>query len=113
MKRVIQIVILVLVFLALMVGTMAWPASGDGPTFTTTDREFINGYYKRLLGNLAPGSVNRSGFLPPIERDLVPGGYLPKSLERELKALPQDLASELSPIDSGYERYKIGPHVIL
>jgi hypothetical protein len=116
MRRIIQVVILVLVFLALMVGTLAWPAPGDdggGPTFTVKDREVINTYYKRLLGNIAPGSVDRSGFSLAIERDLVRGGHLPKYMEPDLQRLPNELSSQLSRIDSGYQRYRIGPHVIL
>ena len=41
------------------------------------------------------------------------GGHLPRSVEKELERLPQDLETQLSSVTGGYERFKIGRHVIL
>ena len=106
-----------LVFMTFLVGVLAWGAprqdQQSAPAFTAKDREIIESYYKRIIGALAPGSIDRSGFSLAVEKDIVPGGHLPRSVEKELERLPVDLERQLSSVTGGYERYKIGRHVIL
>ena len=117
MKRVIKIALFLLVFMALFVGALAWTslaADSDqgGPVFTPKDRELINDYYARIVGNIGPGSLDRSTFSLAVEKDIVRGGHLPRYMEKDLKALPRALESQLS-IHSGLYLYVIGHHVIL
>ena len=118
MKRVIQIALFLLVFMALFVGALAWTAlsadSGQGgPVFSPKDRELINNYYDKIVGNIAPGSLDRSTFSVAVERDIAPGGHLPRYMEKDLKALPRALESQLSLHSGLYRPYVIGHHVIL
>jgi hypothetical protein len=117
MKRVIQLALLLLVLLGIMVGALAFGAVQDNENgravFTAKDRQIIHGYYKRTLGNIAPGSLNRSPLALEIDRDIVPGGRIPKYFEKELQRLPRELDSQLSSLNSAYQRFKIGNHVVL
>jgi hypothetical protein len=108
---------LFLVFMTFLVGVLAWGAPGNnqdpGPVFTAKDRTIIENYYKRIIGALAPGSIDRSGFSLAVEKSIAAGSHLPRSVEKELERLPQDLETQLSSVTGGYERFKIGRHVIL
>lgn len=83
------------------------------PAFSVKDRELIEAYYNHLIGTLAPGSLDRSPFPLGIEKALVAGSHVPMQLEKELKPLPAKLESQLGPPTGGYERYKLGRHVVL
>jgi hypothetical protein len=83
------------------------------PVFTAKDRELLEAYYEHLLGTLAPGSLDRSGFSPPVEKSLVAGSHVPIQLEKDLQQLPSKLEAELSPLTGDYGRYKLGNHVLL
>jgi len=118
MKRVIQILLLLLVFMSVFVGALAWSAEPQdvkkaGLAFTAKDRQIIGDYYKRIIGNIAPGSLDRSTFSVSVEKDIARGGHLPRSVEKDLERLPKDLESQLSSPSNNYEYYRIGHHVIL
>ena len=82
-------------------------------TFTTKDREAIEGFYRHLMGTIAPGSINRSPFSPAIERALAKGSHVPMGVEKDLTALPKELESQLAILAGDYRRFKLGPHVVL
>ena len=84
-----------------------------GPVFSVKDRELIEAYYNRLIGTLAPGSLDRSAFPLGVEKALVKGSHVPMQLERELEPLPAKLESQLGLITGDYGRYTLGRHVIL
>ena len=117
MKRVIQITLFLLVLLGLLVGSLAY---GDGRSevnaggmFSSNDRQITNDYYKRILGNIAPGSIDRYPLRLEIDRNIIPGGRIPKYVERDLQRLPRELESQLSSLKGAYQRFKIGTHVIV
>ena len=83
------------------------------PTFTVKDRTVVEGFYRSLMGTLAPGSINRTPFSPAVERALVIGSHVPGQVERELRPLPKDLESQLTILAGDFRRYKLGPHVLL
>ena len=88
-------------------------AQATKPAFSAKDRELIETYYNHISGALAPGSLDRSAFSIGIEKALVPGSHIPMQLEKELMPLPEKLQLQLSPISGGYERYKLGRHIVL
>jgi len=64
--------LLALVLLFGMVVSLAWgaPQKADEPkmpVFSVKDHKLIEDYYNHLVGTLAPGSLDRSGFPPGIE----------------------------------------------
>jgi hypothetical protein len=64
------------ILLFAMTVSLAWsaPQKSDEsilPAFSVTDRQLIEAYYSKLLGNLAPGSIDRSGFSVGVEKELV------------------------------------------
>jgi len=83
------------------------------PKFTPQDRELIQAYYAKLLGSLAPGSLDRSPFPLGVEQALVIGGHIPMSVEKDLQRLPDKLEGQLSPIARNYTSYRLGRHVLL
>ena len=83
------------------------------PAFSVKDRELIDSYYTRLIGNLAPGSLDRSGFPLGIEKALAAGSHVPMQLEKDLEPLPAKLESQLSQVAAEYGRYKLGRHILL
>jgi hypothetical protein len=83
------------------------------PAFTAKDRDAIAGYYRRLMGTLAPGSINRTPFSLAIEKALAAGSHVPMGVEKELTPLPKELESQLTALAGDYRRYKLGPHVVL
>ena len=68
-------------------------AQESKPAFTANDRELIEAYYSHLMGTLAPGSLDRSGFPLGIEKVLIPGSHVPMQLEKDLQPLPATLES--------------------
>jgi hypothetical protein len=88
-------------------------AQESKPVFTPKDRELIEAYYTRLIGTLAPGSLDRSPFPLGVEKTLAAGSHVPMQLEKDLQPLPAKLESQLSPITGDYGRYKLGRHVVL
>ena len=83
------------------------------PAFTAKDRDAIEGYYRRLMGTLAPGSINRTPFSLAIEKALATGSHVPMGVERGLMPLPKELESQLTVLAGDYRRFKLGPHVLL
>jgi hypothetical protein len=83
------------------------------PTFAAKDREAIEGFYRHLMGTLAPGSINRSPFSPAIEKALATGSHVPMGVEKDLTPLPKELESQLTILAGDYRRFKVGPHVVL
>ena len=88
-------------------------AQAKKPEFNAKDRQTIETYYNRLIGTLAPGSVDRSPFPLGIEKALVAGSHVPMQLEKDLEPLPAKLESQLSQITGDYGRFKLGRHVVL
>ena len=108
--------ILLLIVTLLCAGIVVLAQGSDKlktPKFSNADRETINAYYKHLLGNLAPGSLDRKGFPPDVERALVAGGKLPEQLEKNLENLPADLVKKVSMPPGGYLLYKLEHHVLI
>src|SRR5207244_4861281 len=78
--------LLALVLLFGMVVSLAWgaPQKADEPkmpVFSVKDHKLIEDYYNHLVGTLAPGSLDRSGFPFGIEESLVTGSNVPMQLE--------------------------------
>ena len=119
MSRAWKIAILLAVILLMAFAvSLAWsaPQAADGPkllTFSAKDHQLIEAYYNHLIGNLAPGSLDRSPFSPEIEAALAPGSHLPMQLDKQLQLLPPKLDEQLSLITGDYGRYTLGRHVIL
>jgi len=110
--------LLALVLLFGMVVSLAWgaPQKADEPKmpfFSVKDHKLIEDYYNHLVGTLAPGSLDRSGFPLGIEESLVTGSNVPMQLEKDLKPLPARLESQLSAVTGDYARYTLGRHVVL
>jgi hypothetical protein len=96
--------------------SLAWSAPQNNaklPVFTAKDHQLIEAYYNRLLGTLAPGSLNRSPFSPGVEAALTPGSNVPMQLEKDLQPLPVKLDQQLSQITGNFGRYTLGRHVVL
>jgi hypothetical protein len=96
----------------MLMATIASSQAVKPPTFTAQDRELIETYYKRIIGTLAPGSLDRSPLPLGVEQALVVGSRVPQ-LKSGLELLPAKLESQLSTISSDYGRYKLGRHVLL
>ena len=109
MARAWKIALLILAFLLL--AAIGW--SQTTPSFNTKDRQAIEKYYDKIIGTLAPGSLDRSPFPLGVEKALVRGSHVPMQLEKDLEPLPPKLESELSQLTAGYARYKLGRHVLL
>jgi len=107
------ILILTAILLLTFSVSLAWSAPEKAPAFSTKDRDAIEGFYRHLMGTLAPGSINRTPFSPNIEKALATGSHVPMQLEKDLTPLPKELASKLTPLTGDYERYKLGTHVLL
>ena len=110
--------LLALVLLFGMVVSLAWsaPQKADEPkmaVFSVKDHKLIEDYYNHLVGTLAPGSLDRSGFPLGIEESLIVGSHVPMQLEKDLKPLPAKLESQLSLVTGDYGRYTLGLHVVL
>jgi hypothetical protein len=103
---------LFLAAISLLIASLAF-AQETNPVFTAKDRELIGAYYNRLIGTLAPGSLDRTPFAPEIEKVLVPGSHVPMQLEKDLEPLPVKLESQLSQITGDYGRYTLGRNVVL
>jgi hypothetical protein len=113
----IALLLAVILLLTLSVA-LAWSApqkteASKFPAFSAKDRELIETYYTRLIGTLAPGSIDRSTFSLGVERSLVPGSHVPMQLQKELAPLPGKLESQLSMTNGDYLRYRLGHHVVL
>ena len=119
MSRAWKIALLVAVILLFaMTISLAWsdPLKSDDPTmpvFSPKDRQLIEAYYNHLVGTLAPGSIDRSGFPLGIENTLVTGSHVPLQLEKDLKPLPAKLESQLPAMTGEFRRYTLGRHVVL
>jgi hypothetical protein len=113
-KLVIKSALLILTLLcaAIVVSGQASDKSKT-PKFSTADRATINAYYKSKMGNLAPGSLDRKGLPPDIDRALVVGAKLPEQLEKKLENLPADLEKKVSLPAGGYQMYKLEHHVLI
>lgn len=84
------------------------------PIFSDRERQVIHDYYKRILGTIAPGTLQRYDPYPlAVQKSLTPGSRLPMQLEKELQLLPKDLEEQLSMLTGEYKRYKLGRHVVL
>jgi hypothetical protein len=109
--------LLALVLLFGMVVSLAWSAPQAGepkmPVFSVKDHKLVEDYYNHLVGTLAPGSLDRSGFSRGIEESLAVGSHIPMQLEKDLKPLPAKLESQLSAVTGDYARYTLGQHVVL
>jgi hypothetical protein len=111
--------LLAAILLFAMTVSLAWSApqkdnESKMPVFTASDRHLIEAYYNKLLGDLAPGSVDRSGFSLGIEQALVIGSHVPMQLENDLQPLPTKLEMQLTQLIPGnYMRYTLGRHVVL
>ena len=109
--------LLAVILLFVMTISLAWsaPLKDDSkmPVFTPKDREAIAAFYSQLLGELAPGSIDRSGFPLGIEEALVIGSHVPPQLIKDLKPLPEKLESKLMATTGEYRAYTLGRHVVL
>jgi hypothetical protein len=104
--------------LVAMTVSLAWsaPQKSDEskmPVFDAKDRQLIEMYYKELIGNLAPGSIDRSGFSIGVEKSLAVGSHVPMQFEKDLQPLPRKLELQLTQITGDYGRYTLGRHVVL
>ena len=107
--RFVLVLIGVLIAGALVLGS----EKAKTPKFTANDHKAIEAYYTEILGKLAPGSLDRVGFSPEIERALAVGEKLPLQLEKKLETLPKELEEKLSAQAAGYQTYKLGHHVLI
>lgn len=110
--------LLIVILLFGMTVSLGWSAAlrdngSNLPIFTPKDRELIDAYYNRLLGNVAPGSIDRSPFPLGIEQALKTGSHVPVQLEKELAPLPEKLEADLSSLTGDYRRVRLGRHVLL
>src|SRR5437016_2475855 len=119
MSRAWKVALLVaLVLLFGMVVSLAWSApqkadESQMPVFNVKDHKLIEDYYNHLVGTLAPGSLDRSEFPLGVEESLAAGSRVPMQLEKDLKALPAKLESQLGVVTGDYARYTLGRHVVL
>jgi hypothetical protein len=112
MSRVWKLSLLLTVALMLMT-TISLSQASKGPAFTAQDRELIEAYYKRIIGTLAPGSLDRTPLPLGVEQALVVGGHVPMSVEKDLERLPEKLESQLSQTARSNHVYKLGRHILL
>ena len=79
---------------------VAWstPQNASAPTFSAKDRDAIQAFYLRLIGTLAPGSINRTPFSLDIEKALAVGSHVPMQFEKNLAPLPAELETKLVPL---------------
>ena len=110
--------LLAVILLFAMTISLAWsaPLQSDDPkmpVFSPQDHQLIEAYYNRLVGTLAPGSIDRSGFPLGIENALVTGSHVPLQLDKDLKPLPAKLESQLPALTGEFRRYTLGRHVVL
>jgi hypothetical protein len=101
-----------------MTVSLAWsaPQKTDAPrlpVFNANDRQLIEAYYNALVADLAPGSIDRSGFALGVEKALVVGSHVPMQFEKDLKPLPGKLEVQLTQLTGDYGRYTLGRHVVL
>ena len=113
----IALMLLVILFFAMTI-SLAWsaPQKSDEPkmpVFSPKDRQLIEASYDHLVGTLAPGSLDRSGFPLGIEEALVAGSHVPIQLDKDLQPLPRKLELQLSQITGDYKRATLGRHVVL
>jgi hypothetical protein len=110
--------VLAVILLLVMSVSLAWSAPQTGnaqklPVFSAKDRQIIEGYYKHVLGTLAPGTINLAPFPLGVEDALAPNSHVPMQLEKDLQPLPRNIESQLSQITGDYARYTLGRHVLL
>ncbi|HLH31668.1 MAG TPA: hypothetical protein VKY31_10735 [Terriglobia bacterium] len=110
--------ILAAILLLVFSVSLAWsapqnPGQPKLPVFSAKDHQIIEEHYNHVIGELAPGSVNRSPFPLGVEAALVPGSHVPMQLEKDLQPLPSKLDQQLSQITGDYGRYILGRHVVL
>lgn len=93
---------------------------GTAPSSDATGRERKakkpkKGKKDRGDGDLPPGlqrKLDREGRLPPgLQKRLDRGDPLPPGLAK--RRLPADLERRLTPLPAGYERYVVGPDVVI
>jgi hypothetical protein len=112
-KIMIRILLLIALLLVTAAAVLGQSAGKQKAEFTAADRATINAYYKHQLGELAPGSLDRKGFPPEIDKELKPGNKLPAQMEKQLVRLPRELESKLRLSPPGYEYYQLGHHVLM
>ncbi len=113
-KRMVRIYLIVIGLL--VTGMVALGQTSTKPAkiaFTTADRDAINAYYKHEHGNLAPGSLDRKGFPPEIERALAAGNRVPAQLEKQMDRLPAELEKKIAGKPAGHETWLLGHDVLL
>jgi hypothetical protein len=81
--------------------------------FTKEERQLINNYYRSVISNLAPGSINRKPLSIAIEEGLKIGTRFPMTLEKKAERLPEKLEGQLPLHGSDYKRLRAGNHVVL
>jgi hypothetical protein len=119
MSRAWKIALLIAVILLFaMIVAVAWSApqksdTTNMPVFSAKDRQIIQTYYDKLVGTLAPGSLDRSPFPLAVEEALVPGSHVPMQYEKDLQPLPAKIERQLTQITGEYKRYTLGRHVVL
>ena len=104
--------LLLLLFAAMLLANVA-VAQENKPAFTADDRKLIESHYNRLIGALAPGTINRTPLPFGVENALVVGSRIPMQVERDLTPLPLKLEMELSRLGNDFSRYRLGRHVVL
>lgn len=112
-KVIVRVLLLIALLLISAAAVLGQSVNKPKAEFTAEDRATINAYFKHQLGELAPGSLDRKGFPPDIDKDLKPGKKLPLQLEKQLVRLPRDLESKLRLSPPGYEYYQLGHHVLM
>jgi hypothetical protein len=110
--------LLAVILLFAMTVSLSWsaPLKADNskmPVFTPKDHEVIAAYYRDVLGELAPGTIDRSSFPLGIEEALVTGSHVPIQLVKELKPLPEKVESKLTTSGGEFKAYTLGRHVLL
>jgi hypothetical protein len=111
-------ILLAVILLFAMTVSLAWsaPQKSDEPkmpVFSANDRQLIQTYYNGLIADIAPGSIDRSGYSPAIEKALATGSHVPMQFEKDLQPLPRKLELQLTQLTGEYGRYKLGRHVVL
>jgi hypothetical protein len=76
--------------------------------FSVRDRSLIRKYYRHRL---PPGLAKRSSLPPGLQKQVKQRGQLPPGLRKE--RLPNELEVKLSPLPTGYIRFRIGTDVVL
>ena len=106
------------ILLFAMTVSLGWsaPQKSDEPkmpVFSEKDRQAVETYYNALIADLAPGSIDRSGFSPGIEKALAVGSHVPMQFEKDLRPLPRKLELQLTLLTGEYGRYTLGRHLVL